>query len=75
MPNQSTREQWDAFKHETWKLFDSLYRPNRPVIHLLINAGNGGQPIEWLNKHLPDAWRKAGNPGHGYPLNDPKSGS
>lgn len=64
------REQWEAFKHDTWKLFDGLYRLKRPAIHLLINSGNGGQHNEWLNRNLPDAWRKAGNPGHGYQLND-----
>ncbi len=65
--------QWTAFKFETWKLFDSLYRPKRPPIHLLINSGNGGQYNDWLNQNLPDAWRKAGNPGHGYQLNDEKN--
>ena len=64
--------QWRAFKFETWKLFDSLYRPKRPVVHLLINSGNRAQYNEWLNQNLPDTWRKAGNPGHGYQLNDEK---
>jgi hypothetical protein len=63
-------EQWRAFKYETWKLFDSLYRPKSPTIHLLINSGNNGQYDKWLNENLPDAWRKAGNPGHGYQLNN-----
>lgn len=66
------REKWNAFKYETWKLFDSLYRPKRPVVHLLINSGNHAQYNDWLNENLPDAWRKAGNPGHGYQLNDEK---
>jgi hypothetical protein len=65
-------ERWDAFKFETWKLFASLYRPKRPVIHLLINSGNHGEYNEWLLNNIPDAWRKAGNPGHGYQLNDEK---
>ena len=63
-------EKWNAFKFETWRLFDSLYRPKTPKVHLLINSGNRGQYNDWLNKNLPDAWRKAGNPGHGYQLND-----
>lgn len=63
-------DEWRAFKFETWRLFDSLYRTKQPVIHLLINSGNGGQYNEWLLKNLPDVWRKAGNPGHGYQLNE-----
>ncbi len=67
------RENWRAFKFETWKLFDSLYRPKRPAVHLLINSGNGGEYNDWLNTNLPNAWRKAGNPGHGYQLNDERN--
>lgn len=63
-------DQWSAFKFETWKLFDSLYRPKQPKIHLLINSGNKGQYHDWIMAHMPDTWRKAGNTGHGYQLND-----
>jgi len=64
------REKWDAFKFETWRLFDRLYRPKKPKIHLLINSGNRGQYNDWLLDNIPDVWRKAGNPGHGYQLNN-----
>jgi len=63
-------DQWRAFKFETWRLFDSLYRPKVPKIHLLINSGNAGQYHDWIMQNMPDTWRKAGNPGHGYQLNE-----
>ncbi len=63
---------WRAFKYETWKLFDTLYRDKKPKIHVLINSGNRAQYDDWMNKNMPEAWRKAGNPGHGYQLNDEK---
>lgn len=62
--------EWNAFKFETWKLFASLYAPKQPKIHVLINSGNQGQYHDWLMANMPDTWRKAGNPGHGYQLND-----
>ena len=65
-----TEEEWNAFKFETWKLFDSLYRPKKPEIHLLTNSGNQGQYVEWLRENMPHWWRKAGNAGHGYQLNN-----
>lgn len=65
-------DKWNAFKEETWELFDRLYRPKQPPIHLLINAGNELEHSAWLNQRLPNAWLKAGNPGHGYQLNDEK---
>jgi hypothetical protein len=68
-----SRDQWNAFKFETWKLFNDLYRSKNPPIHILINSGNGGQYNDWLNTNMPNAWRKAGNPGHGYELNDEKN--
>jgi len=66
-------EKWNTFKFETWELFDRLYRDKQPKIHLLINSGNGGQYDKWINENLPDTWRKAGNPGHGYQLNNEMS--
>ncbi|MFB3827009.1 MAG: beta-galactosidase [Bryobacteraceae bacterium] len=69
-PNyQLPEEKWRAFKFETWRLFESLYRPKQPKVHLLINSGNQGQYHDWIMKNMPDTWRKAGNPGHGYQLN------
>lgn len=65
-------EQWRAFKFETWKLFDSLYRPKSPAIHILTNSGNARQYFDWLQENMPDWWRKAGNPGHGFQLNNEK---
>ena len=65
-------DKWRAFKFETWKLFDQLYRPKKPPIHVLTNSGNQGQYDEWLRQNLPHWWRKAGNPGHGYQLNNEK---
>jgi hypothetical protein len=65
-----SEEEWDKFKFETWRLFDELYRPKSPRIFLLINSGNQGQYHDWLMAHIPDTWRKAGNPGHGYQLNE-----
>ena len=35
-------EKWNAFKFETWKLFEELYRDKKPPIHLLTNSGNSG---------------------------------
>lgn len=61
---------WVAFKFKTWELYDALYRDKRPEIHLLTNSGNLGQYDEWLRANKPDWWRKAGNPGHGYQLNN-----
>jgi len=63
-------EQWTAFKFETWKLFEELYANKKPKIYLLTNSGNFGQYNEWLIKNMPHWWRKAGNPGHGYQLNN-----
>ncbi len=65
-------EKWNAFKFETWKLFDELYRGKKPPIHILTNSGNQGQYDRWLRDNLPQWWRKAGNPGHGYQLNNEK---
>ena len=65
-------ERWRAFKFETWKLFDELYRDKKPKIHVLTNSGNQGQYDEWLRRNMPHWWRKAGNPGHGYQLNHEK---
>jgi hypothetical protein len=62
-------EEWNAFKFKTWHLFDELYRPKSPRIFLLINSGNKGQYHDWIMENIPDTWRKAGNPGHGYQLN------
>jgi len=62
-------EEWREFKFKTWKLFDELYRPKSPRIFLLINSGNHGQYHDWIMENIPDTWRKAGNPGHGYQLN------
>jgi hypothetical protein len=62
-------EDWNAFKFKTWRLYDELYRPKSPRIFLLINSGNRGQYHDWLMTNIPDTWRKAGNPGHGYQLN------
>ena len=33
-------DRWNAFKFETWKLFDELYRDKKPPIHILANSGN-----------------------------------
>lgn len=63
-------DKWVALKFETWQLFKDLYEKKEPKIHLLINSGNQGQYHDWLMKNMPDTWRKAGNPGHGYQLND-----
>jgi hypothetical protein len=65
-------DRWNAFKFETWKLFDSLYRNQQPPIHILANSGNRGEYDEWLRQNMPNWWRKAGNPGHGYQLNNEK---
>lgn len=65
-----SEEKWRAFKFETWRLFDRLYSAKKPAIRLAINSGNNGEYNNWLNTNLPHAWRKAGNPGHGYQLND-----
>lgn len=65
-----SEDEWNAFKFETWKLFDALYSAKKPEIHLLTNSGNQGQYDEWLKKNMPHWWRKAGNPGHGYQLNN-----
>jgi len=65
-------DRWRAFKFETWKLFDQLYREKTPPIHILTNSGNQGQYVEWLERNLPHWWRKAGNAGHGYQLNHEK---
>jgi len=65
-------DKWNAFKFDTWKLFDELYRPKQPPIHILANSGNRGEYDEWLRQNMPDWWRKAGNPGHGYQLNNEK---
>jgi hypothetical protein len=64
-----SEEDWNAFKFKTWRLFDELYYPKSPRIFLLINSGNRGQYHDWLMENIPDTWRKAGNPGHGYQLN------
>ena len=65
-------DRWNAFKFQTWKLFDELYRDKKPPIHVLANSGNQGQYDEWLRRNMPHWWRKAGNPGHGYQLNNEK---
>jgi hypothetical protein len=65
-------DRWNAFKFETWKLFDALYRDKKPEIRILANSGNQGQYDEWLRRNMPQWWRKAGNPGHGYQLNNEK---
>ncbi|MCX7013095.1 MAG: beta-galactosidase [Candidatus Sumerlaeota bacterium] len=64
---------WREFKFKTWKLFAELYWPKQPKIHILVNSGNQGQYHDWLMENMPDTWRKAGNPGHGYQLNDEMS--
>jgi len=66
-------EQWREFKFEAWRLFDKLYRDKKPPIHVLTNSGNSGQYVEWLLQNMPHWWRKAGNPGHGYQLNNEKN--
>jgi hypothetical protein len=65
-------DRWNAFKFDTWKLFDELYRNKQPRIGLLTNSGNQGQYDEWLRINMPHWWRKAGNPGHGFQLNNEK---
>ena len=63
-------DKWREFKFETWRLFEQLYKAKTPKIHLLINSGNQGQYHDWIMQNMPDTWRKAGNPGHGYQLNN-----
>ncbi|MCL5744615.1 MAG: beta-galactosidase [Acidobacteria bacterium] len=65
-------DRWNAFKFETWKLFDQLYSVKKPPIHILTNSGNQGQYVDWLEKNAPGWWRKAGNVGHGFQLNNEK---
>ncbi len=62
--------EWRAFKYKTWDLYNELYSKKQPPIHILTNSGNSGQYVEWLAKNAPDWWRKAGNPGHGFQLNN-----
>ncbi|MBI4876160.1 MAG: hypothetical protein HY822_16105, partial [Acidobacteria bacterium] len=66
-------EKWRAFKFEAWRLFEDLYRDKKPPIHILTNSGNAGQYVEWLAQNMPHWWRKAGNPGHGFQLNNEKA--
>lgn len=65
-----SEDDWNAMKFDAWRLFDELYSVKEPKIHLLINSGNKGQYHDWIMGNMPDTWRKAGNPGHGYQLND-----
>lgn len=67
-----SEDRWNAFKFETWNLFDEQYRNKIPEIHLMTNSGNLGQYFGWLRENAPHWWRKAGNPGHGYQLNNEK---
>lgn len=63
-------QRWLDLKFETWLLFKELYEKKQPPIRILINSGNAGQYHDWIMKNMPDTWRKAGNPGHGYQLNN-----